>query len=206
MHISDLTPDPGERYLVFGTSRAGKSALMDWNLRDVQSRRPGCLTVLVDTKPRFRAEQAIGRFGRRIDAAPRYESWAKGPVVPHSVVMDLYSEKPFKGMWKEPGEVVIMQSGEAADWKRMLYLLNGFVATHIKGRERLMIVDECLDFTEEIPSASTPRMTSFTALLGREVSAQLEPGLAHIVCTVSPLSSSTWHQEYLCSTSMMMMT
>lgn len=119
---------------------------MDWHLRDVQTRRPDSLTVLVDTKPRFRAEQEIGPFGIRRSAEKRYASWSKGPVVPNSVVMNLNSDKPFTGMWKNPGEVVIMQSGEVSDWKRMLALLNAFTQAHIKGRERLMIVDECLDF------------------------------------------------------------
>lgn len=203
MHISDLTPDPGERYLVFGTSRAGKSALMDWHLRDVQTRRPDCLTVLVDTKPRFRAEQEIGAFGRRRSAERRYASWAKGPVVPNSVVMDLNRERPFTGMWKNPGEVVIMQSGETEDWKRMLFLLNHFTQTHIKGRERLMIVDECLDFTGETHSESTRRTTSFTAHAVREVRGQLGPGSAHIACTVFLPSFSTCHLELRSSISLM---
>lgn len=201
MHISDLTPDPGERYLVFGTSRAGKSALMDWHMRDVQERRPDCLTVLVDTKPRFRAEQEIGAFGRRRSAEKRYASWAKGPSVPNSVVMDLNTDKPFSGMWKEPGEIVIMQSGEMTDWKRMLSLLGAFVNAHIKGRERLMIVDECLDFTVGTRGELIPRTTSFTERVAREVNAQLVPGLAHTVFTGSLRSSSTWHREYHFSTS-----
>lgn len=203
MHISDLTPDPGERYLVFGTSRAGKSALMDWHMRDVQEQRPDALTVLVDSKPRFRAEQEVGPFGIRRSAEKRYASWAKGPVVPNSVVMDLGSDKPFAGMWKNPGEIVIMQSGEMSDWKRMLSLLGGFVNAHIKGRERLMIIDECLDFTVGTRGELIPRTTCFTELAVRAVREQLEPGSAHIAFTGYLHSSSTWHREYRFSTSAM---
>jgi hypothetical protein len=145
-NLEELTPNEGERYLAFGTSRAGKSALLEWNLRHVQSRRPSAMPVIVDTKPRFRAEQAVNRWGRRVNAAKLYDHWAKGPVVPNSVVMDIHSEKPWKGLFKNEGEVVIMQSGETIDWKRMLSLLNAYTQAHIKDRERIMVVDEALDF------------------------------------------------------------
>lgn len=172
--FSQLVPEPGERSLYFGTSRAGKSALMEWTLRHIQVTRPECMSVIVDTKPRFRAEQAIGRFGRRVDASKMYESWEKGPLVPNSVVMDIHREKPFKGLWKEPGEVVIMQSGEEDDWLRMLDLLTAFCKAHIRGRERLMMVDECLDFTNATRWESASEKTFSTALAVLAENAELE--------------------------------
>lgn len=169
-HISDLTPGPGERHAVFGGTRAGKSALMEWGMRTVQLERPNAMQILVDSKPRFRAEKERGplRRGRR-NAAYRYESWASGPTVPNSVVADIWDEHPFRNLWNEPGEIVIVQSGDAADWKRILTLLNGFTQAHIKGRERRMIVDECLDFIRGTLLASTLKTMSFTVLRVREL-------------------------------------
>lgn len=147
MHISELVPQPGERHGIFGGTRAGKSGFQDWTMREIQASRPDAMQVLVDTKPRFRAETEKGlRPAWRRDAAHRYTSWAKGPVLPNSVAVDIWNDKPFAGTFQRPGEIVILQSGEVADWKRILVLLDAFVKANISGRERRIIVDECLDF------------------------------------------------------------
>lgn len=178
-HISDLTPGKGERVITAGGTRAGKSALMEWTMRDVQRTRPEAMQILVDTKPRFRAETERGRFrglrGNRKPAAYRYESWTSGPVIPNSVVVDIWDENPFKNIWHEsrPGEIAIMQGADLEDWKRMLLLLKGYVNAQIKGRERRIIVDECLDFTVATRSASIRKMTFSIALPAPEVSAEL---------------------------------
>src|SRR5713226_8330643 len=162
-HIGSLIPQPGERAAIFGGTRAGKSAFMEWSLREIQKQRPNAMQVLVDTKPRFRAETERGRFRRgRKSAAYRYETWTKGPVVPNSVVVDINDDHPFRDIWSNPGEVAVLQSGEADDWKRMLQLLDGFVKAQIKDRERRIIVDECLDFTSGTRSESITRTTCFT--------------------------------------------
>ena len=104
------------------------------------------MQILVDTKPRFRAEMErtpLNPKGRR-SAAWRYEHWQKGPTVPNSVIVDLRSEHPFRGLWK-PGEVAIMQSGEREEWGRMLDLLMAFTRAHIGERERHVTADEVLD-------------------------------------------------------------
>jgi hypothetical protein len=147
-------------------------------MRHIQETRPEAMQVLVDSKPRFRAETERGPFRRgRRKAAYRYESWAKGPMVPNSVVVDLWDDQPFRHLFDRPGEVVILQSGEARDWKRILELLDGFVKANLKGRERRVIVDECLDFTSGIPGGLTRRMT-FSIVL---------PGLA-----AKEISGLTW--------------
>jgi hypothetical protein len=174
-HISELVPGPGERHGLFGGTRAGKSAFQDWCLREVQRARPDAMQILVDTKPRFRAETEKGlRPGWRKNAAHRYSSWSAGPVVPNSVVVDLWSDKPFRGLFQTPGEIAILQSGEEADWKRMLQLLDGFVKANISGRERRMTVDECLDFTSGTRIPLIPRMTCFTVLRVPEGNGTLE--------------------------------
>jgi hypothetical protein len=127
---------------------------MDWEVREIQRSRPTCMQILVDTKPRFRAEKVRGPiagplgYKQRRDASKLYQHWAKGPVVPNSVVVPLWDEHPFRGLWNadNPSEVAIMQSGDAGDWKRMLQLLTAFANAHIRDRERRVVVDETLDF------------------------------------------------------------
>jgi hypothetical protein len=139
---------------------------------EIQAARPDCMQALVDTKPRYRAETERGRFPAwRKSAAHRYQSWAKGPVVSNSVVVDLWSDHPFRGLWEKPGEIAIFQSGDANDWKRILALLDAFVKAEIKGRERRIIADECLDFTRETRGASTPRTMCITGQHGQAVNA-----------------------------------
>jgi hypothetical protein len=192
-HIHELVPEPGERHLVIGGTRAGKSSLMDWGIRDVQRTRPDAMQIIVDTKPRFRAEQQQTLMGKgRKSAAKLYESWTKGPVVPNSVLLNLWDEKPFKGLFKKPGEVVIMQSGEYKDWIRMLVLLSAFVKAQIKGRERRMIVDECLDFTIGILGESPRVMMSSIGQPGRAANERSELSSGRIAFMGFRRSSSIW--------------
>ena len=173
-HISNLVPEPGERALTIGGTRAGKSAFQEWAMREVQYTRPDAMQLLVDSKPRYRAETERGRFRKgRKDASYRYSAWSKGPVVPHSVVADIWDDKPFSNLWREPGEIVILQSGETDDWKRIIFLIDAFVKANIGGRERRLIVDECLDFTSAIHGESTPSATyllELPALAGNGIS------------------------------------
>lgn len=198
-YISALTPEKGERVMTFGGTRAGKSALQDMTMRNIQLARPIAMQVLVDSKPRYRAEAERGRFrkGRR-NAAYRYESWEKSPVIPNSVVIDIWDEHPFKDIWNRPGEIAVMQSGEPEDWRRMLALLKGFVNAQIKGRERRIIVDECLDFTSGTLGVSTPRMTYSCVPLGRVANAELVSILGHTEFMACRPSCFTCFQESIC--------
>lgn len=150
LELSRLIAEPGERAITLGTSRTGKSSFMDWGMREIQVHRPTAMQIVVDTKPRFRAEKIRGPFSykNRSDASKLYVSWQKGPVIPNSVLFPLWDDKPFKGLWNDdnPSEIAIMQSGDSADWKRMLQVLKAFTDAQIKGRERRIVVDEALDF------------------------------------------------------------
>lgn len=148
--LADLTQTPGERHILYGGTRTGKSSFVDWNMREIQRTRPDCMILVADTKPRFRAETVPYGYKHawRKNAAERYEHWAKGPVVPNSAIVDMSRPKPFRGLWnpeEHPGEIAIMQSDEPADWQRMIGLMHHFTARKIN-RERLLVVDEGLDF------------------------------------------------------------
>ena len=146
--MSDLVPAPGVTEMVYGTTRAGKSAYQEWIDRMIQQMRPNAMQIIADTKPRYRAETepyGPGKRNRR-KAAYRYKDWRKGPTIPNSVVIPIWDAHPFRGLWRKPGEIAIMQSGEERDWMRMLVLLNAFTRRQIKDRERRIHVDEVLDF------------------------------------------------------------
>lgn len=151
--MDDIVQGPGERHLIYGGTRTGKSSLMDWSIRHIQRTRPSAMVLVADTKPRFRASHVRDpRFsGRRKSAgdAKTYETWTAGPTLPNSVRVDLDSPHPFRGLWDSkdhPGEVAIMQSDELEDWRTMNNLMHEFVSAQKAGRERLIVVDEGLDF------------------------------------------------------------
>jgi hypothetical protein len=191
-HLSNLIPQPGERVATFGRSRSGKSSLMDWEVREIQRLRPMAMQIIVDTKPRFRAEKMRGpiTYRNRRDAKKLYDSWQAGPVVPNSVVVPIWDDHPFRGLWHEdnPSEVAILQSGDALDWKRMLALLNQFCKANIRGRERRIVVDEALDFYNRNTWGIDPRNDVFyrTARAGGERNIGIELG-AHRVHGLPPL-------------------
>lgn len=172
MHISELSAQPGDRHLIAGTTGSGKSAFQQWETTTIASERPNAMQLLIDTKPRYRAETERMPYnpkGRR-NAAWRYEAWGKSPVLPNSVVADLNNPHPFRGLWTRPGEIVILQSGESRDWHRMLILLTAYVKANIKDRERRLIVDEVLDFYQRNTFGIDMKHDVFyrTARAGRE--------------------------------------
>lgn len=192
-HISKLIPGKAERVITLGGTRAGKSALQEWTAREIQRERPTAMQIIVDTKPRYRAETERGRFRKnRKPADYRYESWSAGPTIPNSCVVDIWDEHPFKGMWERPGEIAIMQGADFEDWRRMLLLLKGFVNAQIKGRERRIIVDECLDFTKGIHSELIPKTMCSIGLRVQEGSEESESILARIGLMAYLHSSCIW--------------
>lgn len=189
MDISHIVPDEGERALTIGGTRAGKSALEEWEMRYIQKARPACMQILVDSKPRFRAEMERGPFRRgRRDAAYRYQDWRAGPTVPNSVVVDIWDDHPFRGLWKTPGEVAILQGAEYVEWKRILQLLDAFVKAPMKDRERRVVVDEALDFYQRNSWGIDPKNDVFyrAARAGGERGVGIEL-LAHQVSGIPPL-------------------
>lgn len=146
--LRDIVAQPGETHIIYGTTRAGKSVHDDLEMREIQDSRPDCMQLLVDTKPRFRAEteRMPYRAKGRVSASWRYKHWRKGPVLPGSVLVPIWDDHPFRGLWSRPGEIAVMQSGDALEWRRMLVLLMHFARAQIGDRERHVTADEVLDF------------------------------------------------------------
>lgn len=124
-------------------------------MRHIQRTRRECMMLLLDTKPRFRAENEqwhrLGgrwKYGSRRPAHHRYTDWEAGPILPNSCVVDLHDPHPFRGLWDTDSygnEIAIMQSEDPDDWRTMLKLTKDLVDKKVK-REKLIIVDEGLDF------------------------------------------------------------
>lgn len=148
MHIDEITPDKGQRTLIIGASRSGKSVLADHIEDNVKKIRPDVEELVVDTKPRFRAE--IERFGpgmRAIrDADHHYRDWEKGPTIPGSYRHDLTSND-LSQYWKPKDRcrTVIIQTDKEDQRPRLLELSNMWFEVRKKHADRLYRVNELLD-------------------------------------------------------------
>lgn len=147
LSLEEIAPKKGERAIILGGSRSGKSVLEDMLLRHAVQTRPNIKALLLDSKPRFRAE-LYKKGPLSLNAEKHYVDWAPGPVIPGSYRADIHSETPLKGYWKnnDPCRVVILQSGEDSERGKLLEVANGFYEAKMRNADRLLVVDELLDF------------------------------------------------------------
>jgi hypothetical protein len=149
MNIDEITPQKGERALILGGSRSGKSVLLDHLRENIVIQRPQVQQLLLDTKPRFRAEIERTGPGNRIirEASRHYKDWEKGPIVPGSYRLDI-NEGNLKPYWKEkdPCRTVILQTDDSNKRGRLLEIANGWFETRSRFADRVLIADELLDF------------------------------------------------------------
>lgn len=158
MRLRDIAPAKGKRVLVLGGSRSGKSVAIDMLLRCVIMLRPKVEVLLLDTKPRFRAEiEKVGPYVR--SAEHNYTDWEKGPVVPGSYRMDIHADNPLKGYWKpnDPCRVVIAQTEEETERPLLLKIGTKWFNIQKRGADRLLVVDELLDFYHSNAVSIDPR-------------------------------------------------
>jgi|SRR6185437_4645920 len=150
MSLDEIAPKKGQRALILGGSRSGKSTLMDMLIRHAQDTRPNIRSLVLDSKPRFRAEiERTGPAGKIVrDAKRHYDDWEQGPTIPGSYKLDIHAENPLRGYWKsdDPCRIVIAQTADETERFKLLQIANQWFETRVKGADRLLVVDELLDF------------------------------------------------------------
>lgn len=150
MSLDEIAPKKGQRALILGGSRSGKSVLEDMLVRHAVKTRPNLEALMLDSKPRYRAEiERTGPGGKIVrDAAKYYADWEPGPIVPGSYRGDIHADNPLRGYWKEddPCRIVILQTSDETERHRLLEISNSWFQTRKPNADRLFIVDELLDF------------------------------------------------------------
>jgi energy-coupling factor transporter ATP-binding protein EcfA2 len=150
--ISDITPKKGERALIIGGTRSGKSTLMDHFMRQMVKERPQIQLLLLDTKPRFRTEAE--RFGPRNrlgrESAKHYKDWESGPVIPYSLRVDIESDKPLAYYWRDDTfrkfRIAVAQTELTTKRGRLLEIADSWYNIRSRNADRVLAVDELLDF------------------------------------------------------------
>lgn len=148
--LSEIAPGKAERALIIGGTRSGKSTLMDHFIRYIVSSRPNVQILLLDSKPRFRAEIERWGPGNKFarNAERHYKDWESGPIIPGSVRVDIHAEKPLMGYWKEndPCRVAIAQTELATERPQLLGIADDWYQVRSRKSDRVLAVDELLDY------------------------------------------------------------
>jgi len=150
MHIDEITPAKGQRVLIIGSSRSGKSVLADHIHFNIVKTRPLSEHLMLDTKPRYRAELIrYGPGGRFVkDADPMYRDWEKGPTMPGSYHHPI-NQDDMSMYWKpkDPCRTVILQTDRDMERARLLELADQqWFEKRKKGADRVLRCNELLDF------------------------------------------------------------
>ena len=166
LDLAQISLRKAERGMVVGGVESGKSTLGELLGREflVRYQREKARRLLLDTKPRYRAEKtAQGLSAKRL-----YRTWDHGPTVPGSMLVEQPSDLDLA--WKVGVRTAIAQSdGTYASLPRLLAISDKFLAQSRTGRPQLAQVDETMDFYGPTgnPRGSSDVITRF-ARTGRE--------------------------------------
>lgn len=140
-------------YLV-GMTDSGKSTLMQVLMENYQkaysTKTLPVRTLIVDTKPRFKAEYELN--GLKTSETGRYRRWdiEGSGVIPGSYVLPRRAS--IKGeldqVWALGGVTAIVQSEEKTQWPELIEYVKAFYEKYGARYPRLIVVDELADFFE----------------------------------------------------------
>jgi hypothetical protein len=152
--MSEIAPGRAERVIITGGTRCGKSCSADMFLRFLYGAFPSMEFMLLDTKPRFRAQYVRGIGGTSRDAAAHYSPYRKGPMVPNSVRVDLEADNPMRRVFKDEQRIAVLQSsrpgGSTHDERmRILQVAHDWWSTRTNGNPRYVIADEGMHFFQK---------------------------------------------------------
>ena len=144
--LEDMSLRKGERGLIIGRSGSGKSTLAEKLVWDFVNRYPKGVTLIVDSKPRFRAE----RYANGSSCKRRYKSMDHGTAMPGSVLVT--SPEELDLALKTKARLIIAQDPAAVSGDKdpnyglLTHIVSRFMATARASLPRLVYVDETLDF------------------------------------------------------------
>jgi len=139
---SRLSLRRNDRALLTGGTRSGKSTLGDFLGASFTSqyRSLGARRMILDTKPRFRAEWKLnGTKATRV-----YKHWSHGAYVPDSILVD--DPGALRAAWATGHRTVIVQAPYGGNIGLQCACLQQFLDDSRFKRPQLVHVDEALDF------------------------------------------------------------
>lgn len=117
LKMSHISLDIGQRGIILGMTRVGKSTLAEQLIAGWRAKYPQARTIILDSKPRFKAEHELD--GRTTNMSKRYRQWDHGAFVPGSVVLPLKNiASEVKMAWSLKYNTIVAQIADRRDiWK-----------------------------------------------------------------------------------------
>lgn len=133
----------GERGLILGMTREGKSTFAEVNINYWYETIPNADILILDSKPRFRAQWQLSG----LPAKPLYREWDYGTYIPHSVVLPLRDPlSEIQMAWSLKYRVIIAQIPKRSDIPKLDEAIHAAYTKRRKGRKLFIYVDELNNF------------------------------------------------------------
>jgi DNA helicase HerA-like ATPase len=143
-------PQASRAYLV-GQTGTGKSTLLEVLMKEYQLAYKdigkAVRTLIIDTKPRFRAEYELNGFGTRL--SKRYAKWGHGSgFIPGSIVLPRAGRyaNELDQVFRLGYSTAIVQCEKEEEWSAGSEMARIFYERYSSHIPRLLIVDELADF------------------------------------------------------------
>lgn len=145
--LDDIALRPGERGLLLGMTRTGKTTLGEWLLDYARRAYPKQRIVVLDSKPHFRGEKELNG----LPAALRYRKWdtGYGSKLPGSVVLPPTGDakRDVKWAWEQGYQTILAQTGpNRRELPWLASVLEASYELKRKNEQLLIYVDETNHF------------------------------------------------------------
>lgn len=136
-----------DRGLAVGGVGTGKSTVCEALIQEALDRVPDLRVLILDSKPRFRAEFQSNGLLARI----RYRKWDHGTFIGDSIALSgKHMDKALKDVWRQGARVAIAQSLRGAidvpELGELLRAAESFYNEARASEPRLLYADELMDF------------------------------------------------------------
>jgi hypothetical protein len=129
-----------ERGFLLGGTGSGKTTLEEFLIADFSNRYESSRILILDSKPRFRAEY----FANGLPAKRAFKHWKPSSTIPGSVLIREASQ--LEDAWRLGARIVVAQCERQAERYRLVECAEKFYNTARHTRPQLMCVDETADF------------------------------------------------------------
>jgi hypothetical protein len=171
--FSEISLRERERAFLLGGTGSGKTTLEEMLISDFYNRYPSSRILILDSKPRFRAEFFTnGMSARRV-----FKHWKPSPTIPGSVLIRQASQ--LDDAWRLGARIVVVQCERQSERHLLVATAEKFFNEARHSRPQLMCVDETADFFHQ---NGAPIGGSTDALI-RVARSGRERGTAGLYCT-----------------------
>jgi hypothetical protein len=129
-----------ERAFLLGGTGSGKTTMEEMLVADFYNRYPSSRILILDSKPRFRAEWFVnGLSAKRV-----FRHWKPGSTIPDSVLVREASQ--LEDAWRLGARIVVAQCERQSERYRLVEAAEHFYNKARHTRPQLLCVDETADF------------------------------------------------------------